>query len=139
VSPNETLRFDLVDNIMLIVHADLPPSEVDWARLMVVRNANRQKIRGTLVVAPPRATINASQRADVVAFMKDTGTGVAVMTESVLVRGVARAVAVLGVKVQAFANGESQDAFDALSVPRSRHADLLKRIEALRAQLASTA
>jgi hypothetical protein len=138
VTSVDTLRFDIVDNIMLVVHADAPPSEPDWARLMMVRNANRQKIRGTLVVAPPRATINANQRADVVSFMKETGTGVTLLTESVLVRGVARAVAVLGVKVQAFAMGDGASAFDSLAVPRSRHADLSKRIEVLKKQLASS-
>lgn len=137
VTSPDTLRFDIVGNIMLVVHADTPPSHADWARLMLVRNANREKIRGTLVVAPPRASINLDQRSDMVEFMKQTKTGVAVLTESVLVRGVARAVAFLGVKVQAFALREFERAFDALAVPRSKHADLLKRIEALTAQLAS--
>lgn len=138
MSTADTLRFDIVEHVMLIVHADVPPSDVDWARLMVVRNANRRKIRGTLVVAPPRASINAAQRADVVGFMKETGTGVAVMTESVLIRGVARAVGFLGVKVQAFPLADVSGALAALGVPRTQHADMARRIEALKLQLAWT-
>jgi hypothetical protein len=61
----DSLRFDFMDHVMLIVHADAPPSDADWARMAVVRNANRDRLRGNLVIAPPRASINASQRADV--------------------------------------------------------------------------
>ena len=72
--PNsDSLRFDIVDHVMLIVHADVPPSDADWARMIVVRNANRERLRSSLVLAPPRASINASQRADVTQFMKETG------------------------------------------------------------------
>ena len=132
----DTLRFDLVDQILLVVHADVPPSEADWARLMVVRNANRHKIRGTLVVAPPRASINSAQRADVVEFMKQSGTAIAVMTESVLIRGVARAVGFLGVKVQAFPLREVAQALDSLGVARSRQGEMMRRIDALKSLVA---
>ena len=135
----DTLRFDLVDQILLIVHADVPPSDTDWKRLIVVRDANRQKIRGTLVVAPPRASINAAQRADVVAFMRESRTSIAVMTDSVLVRGVAGALGLMGVKVQAFSLADVGRALDSLGVARSKHPDMSRRIEALKAQLSRTA
>jgi hypothetical protein len=91
-----TLRFDIVDHVLVIVHADVPPADDDWSRLVLVRNANRQKIRGNLVIAPPRASINAAQRADVAAFTRETGILIAVVTESALVRGVALAIGLLG-------------------------------------------
>ena len=139
VTDSDSLRFDIVDQVMLIVHADVPPSASDWARLLVVRDANRAKLRSTLVIAPPRASINAAQRADVVKFMKETGTGVAVLTDSALVRGVAMAVGFLGVKVRAFAPNALTSALTFLTVPESRHANFVRRVEALRAQLASAA
>ena len=72
--PNsDSLRFDIVDHVMLIVHAGVPPSDADWARMTVVRNANRERLRRSVVLAPPRASINASQRVDVTRFMKETG------------------------------------------------------------------
>ncbi|HYP87000.1 MAG TPA: hypothetical protein VEQ59_02590 [Polyangiaceae bacterium] len=131
-----TLRFDIVDHVLVIVHADVPPADDDWRRLILVRNANRQKIRGNLVVAPPRASINAAQRADVAAFTRETGIVIAVVTESALVRGVALAIGLLGVPVRGFAPLQLKSALDFLSVPSSRHAELLRTVEALRAQLA---
>jgi len=122
---------------MLIVHADVLPSDSDWARLMVVRNASRAKLRGTLVIAPPRASISAAQRADVTKFMKDTGSSVAVMTDSALIRGVAMAIGFLGVKVRAFAPKEITTALNFLVVPESRHTIFIRRVDALRAQLDS--
>jgi hypothetical protein len=133
----DTLRFDIVDHVLVIVHADVPPDPQDWARLVLVRNANRTKIRGNLVVAPPRATINGSQRADVAGFMKETGTSIAVVTDSALIRGVARAVGFLGVQVRAFAPAELASALDYLVVPASRHAEVTRRVEILKAQLAT--
>ena len=131
-----TLRFELVDHVFVVVHADVPPDEDDWRRLILVRNANRTKMRGNLVIAPPRATINAAQRADVATFMKETGISIAVLTDSALIRGVALAVAFLGVQVRAFQSNELTSALNFLIVPPSRHAELISRVERLKAQLA---
>lgn len=139
LTDSDSLRFDIIDHVMVIVHADVPPSDSDWARLVVVRNASRPKLRSCLVIAPPRASINAVQRADVAKFMKETGSNVAVMTDSALIRGVAMAVGFLGVKVRAFAPGDLTAALNFLTVPTSRHATFLHRVQALKAQLGSAA
>ena len=134
----DSLRFDIVGHVLLIVHADMPPDPSDWSRMITVRNANRDKLHGNLVIAPPRASINAAQRADVSSFMKETGTSIAVVTDSALIRGVARAVGFLGVQVRAFAPTEMASALNYLVVPPSRHEDMQRRIAALKAQLASS-
>jgi len=133
----DSLSFDTVDQVMLIVHANVPPDDGDWARMVLVRNARRDKIRGILVVAPPRASINASQRADVAQFIKQAGIGIAVLTDSALIRGVALAVSLVGVKVRAFAPAELDRALEYLGMAASRHADMTRRIEALKVQLNS--
>ena len=133
----DTLRFDVVDHAFVIVHANVPPDEQDWARLTLVRDANRRKIRGILVVAPPRASLDAAQRASVTTFMKETRSTIAVVTDSALIRGVARAVGFMGVQVRAFAPSELARALDYLVVPASRHADFTRRVEILEAQLAT--
>jgi hypothetical protein len=139
VASSDSLRFDIVDHVLLIVHADMPPADDDWARLVTVRNANRDRLQGNLVIAPPRASINAAQRADVAQYMRQSGTGVAVVTESALIRGVARAIGFLGVQVRAFAPVELASALNFLLVPQSRHADMFRRIDVLKAHLISTA
>jgi len=139
VADSDSFRFDIVDHVMLVVHADMPPSDADWARMVVVRNANRDRIRSNLVIAPPRASINASQRSDVAQFMKATGTSIAVVTDSALIRGVARAVGFLGVQVRAFAPNELTSALNFLVVSPSRHPEFGRRIEIMKAQLGGNA
>lgn len=134
VSAN-SLRFDLLDHVFVIVHADVPPDDEDWKRMTLVRDASRAKIRGNLVLAPPRASINAAQRAEVAAFMRQTGASIAVVTDSALIRGVALAVAFLGGQVRAFASNELTQALNYLMVPASRYDDFTRRIEGLKAQL----
>ena len=103
--------------------------------MIVVRNGNRERIRGHLVIAPPRATINATQRTDIAEFLKETGVSVAVVTNSALVRGVARAIGFLGVQVRGFAPEELLTALNYLVVPQLRHEAMVRRIDALHAQL----
>ncbi|MEO8904728.1 MAG: hypothetical protein ABI488_20095 [Polyangiaceae bacterium] len=133
----DSLRFDIVDHVLLIVHADVPPDDADWARMVLVRNGSRDRIRGHLVIAPARATINATQRADVAKFLKETGMSIAVVTNSALVRGVALAVGLLGLHVRGFAPAELPSALTYLVVPPSRHEAMVRRIDALTAQLAN--
>jgi len=130
----ETIRFDIVDQIMLVVHADVLPADADWARMSTVRNAHGNKLRGLLVIAPPRASINAAQRAEVAEFMKATGVSIAVVTDSALIRGVANAIGFLGIRVQAFASAEIDAALRYLLVPATQQAALLRRVELLKAQ-----
>jgi hypothetical protein len=130
----ETLRFDIIDHVMLIVHADVPPAPADWTRMMLVRNATTSGVRGCLVIAPPRATISSSQRSEVVSFTK-TGR-IAVLTESALVRGIAAAVGLLGVQVKAFPITEVEPALDYLRLASGRHAEVLRRLAILKNQLA---
>jgi hypothetical protein len=135
VQPPDSLRFDIVDHVLVVVHADVVPDVNDWARMITVRDANRLRIRGGLVVAPPRANINAQQRADVARFMKETGACTAVMTDSALIRGVAAAVGLLGLKVRAFRPSDLNGALDYLNVPAGKRVEFQRRVAALSAQL----
>lgn len=132
-----SFRFDIVDHVMLVVHANMPPDDEEWARMTLVRNAQRGKIRSLLVISAPNATLSAAQRADVAQFMSSTGTSGAIVTDSALIRGVARAVGFLGVKVQAFSTSEMTAALQYSLVPQARRPDILHRIEAMQAQLRS--
>ena len=138
VSYAASLRFDLVDHVLVIVHADMPPLDEDWRRMAVFRDANRDRIRGNLVIAPPRASISASQRADVASFMRGQ-VSIAVVTDSALIRGIARAVGFLGVQVRAFSPRELESALNYLLVAASKHQEIIRRIDGLKAQLAAHA
>jgi hypothetical protein len=72
-------------------------------------------------------------------FMKAKGTNIAVVTDSALIRGVARAVSFLGVQVGAFAPAELTNALLFLLIPQPRHADVIRRIDAMQAQLSVNA
>lgn len=121
--------------MLLVVHADCPPNEGDWQRMVLVRDANRVKIRGILVVAPPRASINAEQRAGVALFLKETRSRAAVLTDSALIRGVALAVGLFGVQVRAFTPSSLTSALEYLQFSQARHAEMARLIESLKMQL----
>jgi len=131
----DSLRFHLVDHVLLVVHADCPPDDGDWQRMALVRDANRLKIRGTLVVAPPRASISAEQRASVARFLKENDARAAVLTDSALIRGVALAVGLFGVQVRAFAPSSLVSALDYLQFSQARHAEMARLVESLKKQL----
>lgn len=133
--PSVSLRFELVDHVMILVHADAPPRAEDWARMRETRQLHRERIRSNLVIAPAHAGIDAAQRADVAEFMKEIGTSIAVVTDSPLIRGVAQAVGFLGAQVQAFKPFELSSALNFLVVPQSRHLEMFSRIDAMKAEL----
>lgn len=129
----DTLRFDVLDHVMLIVHANLAPDAEQWSRMMLVRGSPTSGVRDCLVVAPPRASLSVAQRADVVRLSKRGS--IAVLTESALVRGVSAAVGLLGVKVRAFDPRDLEKALTYLELPPRRHADAERRLTLLKSQL----
>jgi hypothetical protein len=135
----DTLRFDLVDHLLVVVAADAPPGEADWERLRTVREANRGRIRMMLLVAQPRSLPTSAQREEFTTFMRLTGLGVAVITDSALLRGLGLAMSKLGLKVRAYAPSDLARAFEFCGVSESRREDLTRLIGALKAQLARRA
>lgn len=129
-----TLRFRVVGELMLVVHADIVPSESDWSQML--RTRDDAKPKSILVVAPPKASINASQRADVQTYLAQTGARIAVLTDSKLVRGAALAVAWFGVPVRAFPSKGLGDALTFLEVKPERLQIIERAIQDLDAELA---
>lgn len=121
--------------MLLVVCADAPPADLDWARLKSVREANRAKIQMALVVAPPRAVLSAAQRAEIAAFMKATDSGLTIITDSALNRGIVLALGMLGLKVRAYAPSEVAQALNHCGFSAPRALEMRRRIDTLTAQL----
>jgi hypothetical protein len=129
------LRFKVIGDLMLVVHADTPPADSDWADMLRERDDHAGTLKGLLVVAPPKASINASQRADVQSYLRQTGARIAVLTDSKLVRGAALAVAWFGVSVRAFPTSGLHAALEYLQGPAEREALVARTIGELNEKL----
>ena len=120
------------DDIMVVVHANAPPTDEGWARMLLIRDLNRPKLRGMLVVAPPKATISLEQRKDVYAFLKETGSRISVLSDSAAVRVIASTVGLLGVKVRAFDMKDLKKALDYIGADSALIPDVLRQIGSMR-------
>lgn len=130
-----SMAFRVVGDILLIVHADMPPSAEDWSEMSKLREALADRLKGQLVVAPPRAIIDARQRADVKAFWQRSHVSLAVLTDSRLARGAAIAVAWFGVAVRAWPTQYIDEAMTFLAVPVERREELRQAAQALAAEI----
>lgn len=128
------MLFRVMGDLLLVVHADVPPSEAEWSEMLRVRD-DAERLTGILVSAPPKASINASQRADVQSYLEETGASIAVLTHSKLVRGAAFAVAWFGLPVRAFPPNELGEALAFLGQAPDRTPEIDASIQALAAEL----
>lgn len=116
---------------MLCVHANEPPSSEDWDAFVQARDGHVPPVRGLLVIAPPRATIDVRQRGNVKTFLKYTGARLAVVTESRVVRGLVTAVAWFNVRVAAYAPDGVEEALSFLGLGSERHDEARKILREL--------
>ena len=90
-----TLAYDFIDDVMITVHAAADPTAEDWSRMLADLKPMVPRLRASVVVAGD-IKLNARQRkqlADTVARWK---IKVAVLSESVVTRGIMRAIGWLG-------------------------------------------
>jgi serine/threonine protein kinase len=126
-----TLHHRFVGDVMLCVHANEPPSPEDWQAFVDARDARAETLKGLLVVAPPKATIDVRQRENVRKFLKLTGTRLAVITESRVVRGLVTAVGWFTSQVRAFAMDEVEEGLTFLGLGHERHEEARKALREL--------
>jgi len=129
------MAFRVVCDIFVIVHADMPPSAEDWSEMSRLRDACAVRLKGQLVVGPPRAIIDARQRADVKMFWQRSHVSLAILTDSRLVRGAAIAVAWFGVTVRAWPPECIDEAMAFLVVPVERRDEVRQAAMALAAEV----
>jgi hypothetical protein len=110
MSERNTLRHRFVNDFLVIVHASIPAGATDWSAMMAEIEARREPVAGLLVIAPPKASINAGQRSDIQNFMRKSKGCAAVLTTSKMARGAVTALSWFGIKIRSFDPQKLSDA-----------------------------
>jgi len=138
----KTLRYELADSILLLVHGDGPPSEIDWDDYThtLHTHAKANEVTGVLV-ATDGAGPDGRQRVKLNDLVKQRGGSfpTAVVTDSVVARGIVTAFGWFNPKVRAFTPGELAGALVYLGADPYRREDLARRIARMRIALATAA
>ncbi|EDM80669.1 hypothetical protein PPSIR1_37289 [Plesiocystis pacifica SIR-1] len=117
-----TLSFGFVQDVFLLVHKTPLPNQEEWARMMqVVRE--RETLAGVLVIARD-ARPGPDMRKEVQAVTRKFGCKTAVITDSVVAKGVMVAMTWLNIPIGGFRTDELDDAIRYLDY--EPHADALR-------------
>jgi hypothetical protein len=104
----ETLAFEFTNEFLIIVHTAVVPSDEDWRR-MVDHTLAQAALRGTLVVSPG-AKPNPTMRSDIRSMHEHFGTKTAVITDSVVSKGVMTALSWFNVPIKGFSPDQLDEA-----------------------------
>jgi len=108
-SGGRTLRFALVEDLFLIVHAPVDPEPRDWSVLMAQSRASARGFRRCLVSSGD-AKLTAKQRGELAAFVKGHECKVAVLLDSAVTRGMVTALGWVTGKYRAFGSEDIEGA-----------------------------
>jgi hypothetical protein len=108
----ETLAFEYVNEFLIVVHTAVVPSEEDWRR-MVDHAYAQPTLRGTLVVSPG-AKPTPTMRSDIRDLHEHFGTKTAVITSSVVSKGVMTALSWFNIPIKGFSPDELDEALSYL-------------------------
>lgn len=135
--PRPTLAFQRQGSLVLLVHAEVNPSEADWKRYLDFAEALRDDITGFFVLSEGGGP-NGAQRRELNARLRpdQRGNRTAVLTGNLLVRGIVIALSNFNPKIRAFSPKDVGAALVYLEVPPAERPAVLAAVDALRRELA---
>jgi hypothetical protein len=123
------------DRVAVAVHDAIPPTDDEWDRWLArFRERHGLEMR-VLVESNDGAGPNAKQRKALAAFTHQVDIRAAVLTDSVLVRGIITAIAWLGIRQRGFPMGHYAQAGEFLGLTSDELAQAMEQIAKLRVQL----
>src|SRR5687767_3692798 len=125
---NRCIAWSHFGRTLLVVQAPGIPSDADWAEFLA--DSDRDPGEAILIVADD-TKLSPKQRAEVQAWQERHGTPSVLLTDSLVARGVAKALGWFGVKITAFARRDVDQALDRAKVTASDRAaakDLIARL-----------
>jgi hypothetical protein len=134
VGCNSSLSWAVHRQLLIVAQRAGVAPAADWAAYM--QDIEPQAVRGVLVIAIG-TKLTPSQRADVERFNKSKQAGSAVLTDSVVTRGVVTALSWFGVPIKAFAPSQLASALEFLSVPSDQRQETAAVVERVRRALES--
>nr|WP_206607121.1 hypothetical protein [Sandaracinus sp.] len=132
------MAFKLVENVMLLVHTNRPPSDEEWGEYVEAVDAQGAAPLAQLVHTQGGSP-NAKQRGAFTKMLAGRTVPVAVLNDSALVRGAVTAIAWFNPSLRAFKSADIDAALQYLGVPESRWSTLKNDLEDLRASVQRSA
>jgi hypothetical protein len=131
-----TLRYELDGTLLVLVHGARPPSDIDWNEYVHALGASR--VTG-LLVATDGAGPDGPQRAKVNDLVRQRGGSfpTAVVTGSLVARGIVTALGWFNPKVRAFAPAEIARALAHVGADPGKREEVVRRIAMMRIALAT--
>jgi hypothetical protein len=109
-----TLRFAVVDDLFLIVHAPVDPDPREWSRLMLESHASMHRVSRVLVSSAD-SKLTPKQRGELADYVKNHECKVAVLLDSAITRGMVTALGWVTGKYRAFPSDGIEGALSYLS------------------------
>lgn len=120
--------------VLLGVHHQTTPTDEEWARWIALAVDSGAGGVRTIVESGGSGGPNAKQRRALAEALRGMDIRSAVLTDSMVVRGIATAIAWLNVPLRAFAPGQHQEAADYLGLDVEELQWALSELPRLRAQ-----
>jgi hypothetical protein len=131
-----TLGFDRTDDLFVIVHADDPPLDQDWQRMVEFTCESLPHLRRGLVIAG-NAKLDAAQRRSLAEALKGANVNVAVLVASPLARGAVTALGWLIGGYRAFDMHELDKAFSYLRISEAHQMRARRSIREIQDRLSA--
>ena len=135
--PNKTMVYRLIGQILVTVHSDKSPDDVEWEPYFQFSTKLPPTCRRMLVVSKGGGP-NAKQRKYVnEAYTKDVKMTVAVVNDSAMVRGIVTALGWFNSHIKPFPYTDAgmQDAFKYLGVTGNEAKTLLAEVQKMKMEL----
>ena len=123
------------DRVAIAVHDDIPPTDEEWARWIAYYEGRKQG--RALVESKHGAGPNVMQRKLMADAIRGIDIRAAILTESLVVRGMVTAIAWLGIPQRAFLPGQYIEASSFLGLTDSERVRAIDELSRLRNDLSA--
>jgi DNA-binding CsgD family transcriptional regulator len=129
-----TFAYDFTDNIVVMVHAPVPPDDEDWGLMLKDTRTYAPHLKGCMVVAG-KSHMRPRQREQLAETLRVTRPRTAVLTSSVTTRQDVKLLRAQGHTHLAFGEAEIDAALDYLDLGHSARPLVIQRVKRLRSLL----
>lgn len=131
-----TLAYAVHDAYAVVVHSHLPPTDAEWDDYLRLTTARLPSVSAVLIVTAGGGPNSAQRRALKACLSKlRHGALFAVVTPSMMARGIVLAVSLFNPHIRAFRPDDTEQALTFLRVPVAERAALLATVQRLRDSL----